>query len=79
MFMIHLPPHVRIGDTADVRINKQPARVTWRDAQTLVVEPGDARRIVQILKEPDMNTFICADADGSADFHITSDRARRKP
>ena len=41
-FLIHLAKNVRIGDTIDVSINKKPARVTWRDAETLVIEPDDA-------------------------------------
>jgi hypothetical protein len=49
MFVIHLPTTVRIGDTHDCRINQKPARVTWRDAETLVIEPGDARRIVRMI------------------------------
>jgi hypothetical protein len=49
MFMIHLPIAVGVGDTADVRINGEPARVTWRDEETLVIEPDDARSILRIM------------------------------
>jgi hypothetical protein len=70
MFMIHLSQDVHIGDTVDVRINQQPARVTWQDPSTLVIGPGDAPRIVRIKCKPGMNTLICADEDGSTDFKI---------
>jgi hypothetical protein len=70
MFLMHLPASVQIGDTVDVRINSEPARVTWRDAQTLVIEPNDVRRVVRMREEPGMTTFICADADGSSNFRI---------
>jgi hypothetical protein len=74
MFIIHLPANVHIGDTASVRINREPARVTWRDAQTLVIEPNDARRINVFLEKSDMNTLICSDADETDDFHLITDR-----
>jgi hypothetical protein len=81
MFMMQLANTVRIGDTADVTINAKPARVTWRDSETLVIEPDDARHIVRVLEEPDLRTFICADADGSDDFRIITGRPEewRKP
>jgi hypothetical protein len=81
MFAIHLSNNVGIGDTVDCRINAEPARVTWRDAQTLVIEPGDARRILRIAAEGDLNLFICTDADGADDFTIITDRPEiwRKP
>jgi hypothetical protein len=34
-----MPKTFKIGDTADCQINKAPARLTWRDAKTLVIEP----------------------------------------
>jgi hypothetical protein len=70
MFVIHLASSVRIGGTVDCRINRKPARVTWRDAETLVIEPEDARHIVQVLEHPEFLSFVCADADGSTDFDI---------
>ena len=81
MFMMSLPTTVHIGDTVECEINQEPARVTWRDAQTLVIKPGDARRIVRILEEPDLRTFVCADEDGFDDFSIITGRpeAWRKP
>jgi hypothetical protein len=36
MFMMTMPKTFKIGDTADCRINRKPARLTWQDAKTLV-------------------------------------------
>jgi hypothetical protein len=79
MFVIHLASSVQIGDTVDVRINQRPARVTWRDRETLVIESDDARQIVRIKREPGMNTLICADQDGSTDFTIIDPYMRYQP
>jgi hypothetical protein len=65
MFMIHLPNSVKVGDTVDCRINAEPKQVTWRDADTLVIEPDDARHILLAAPEGDLICFMCADADGS--------------
>jgi hypothetical protein len=43
VFMMTMPKTFKVGDTADCRINKQPAHITWRDPNTLVIEPGDNR------------------------------------
>ena len=63
MFFISFPKTFRIGDTADCRINKEPARVTWRDADHLVIEPDDARAILAIDKGAELLSFVCSDAD----------------
>lgn len=65
MFVISLPKTVGIGDTVDCRINTEPAKVTYRDANTLVIEPGDARQIVFCNEGSDLITFVCADDDGT--------------
>jgi uncharacterized cupredoxin-like copper-binding protein len=63
MFLMNLPLSVQIGDTHECKINKLPARVTWRDKNTLVIEPGDARRIESVFEQDGMRTFICGDAE----------------
>jgi hypothetical protein len=70
MFTINMPVTFQIGDTIDCRINAAPARVTWRDAKTLVIEPEDARKIVERFTDGELITFVCADADGTADFDV---------
>jgi hypothetical protein len=74
MFVISLPTSVRIGDTYDCRINREPARVTWWDRETLVIEPGDARKIVRLTQSGELNHFVCANADGSTNFRINVPR-----
>ena len=70
MFMIHMPASFQIGDTADVRINQEPKRLTWRSADTLVIEPGDERKIHQSFEAGDLLCFVCGDADGGDDSPI---------
>ena len=62
LFYISLPRTVKIGDTADVKINGEPKKLTYLDAKTLVIEPGDARTIVFVRPAGDLNDFICGDA-----------------
>jgi hypothetical protein len=53
----------------DCRINGKAERVTYRDENTLVIEPDDARKIMQMSNAgPDGNDvpvsrFICSDAE----------------
>ena len=61
MFMIHMPKAFKVGDTADCRINGEPKQLTWRDENTLVIEPGDARTIVTRVTEGDLTCFMCGD------------------
>lgn len=71
MFVISMPNTFKIGDTADCNINRKPARLTWRDQNTLVIEPGDARKIVRVVPVGDLISFTCADADGTEPVIIT--------
>ena len=59
MFMISFPLGFKVGDTVDCRINREPARVTWRDTDHLVIEPNDARVIMAVDKEDNLITFVC--------------------
>jgi hypothetical protein len=65
MFIIHMPKDFKIGETRDVRINQMPQRLTWRDEETLVIEPSDARTISRVSLEHsvegDLLCFICGD------------------
>jgi hypothetical protein len=42
MFYISMPLTFSIGETAPVRINRQPATLTWRDENHLVINADDA-------------------------------------
>jgi hypothetical protein len=63
MFMITMPLDFTIGETRYCKINREPKKVTWRDKDTLVIEPGDARRITQTFADRGLQTFICSGAD----------------
>ena len=85
MFVIHMPKSFRVGDTKDCRINGEPKQVTWRDEDTLVIDPDDARAIVSRFTEGDSTCFMCGDPgesagdyglDEAADGFIVSRRSR---
>jgi hypothetical protein len=73
MLTITLPATFKIGDTVDCRVNKQPARITWRGAATLVVEPKDARTVLCVVVENEDQTFYCADDDAVYEHRVTRD------
>jgi hypothetical protein len=54
----------KIGDTMECRINDEPRRLTWRDAETLVIEPGDPRTIIQRTTNGELIHFACTDPGG---------------
>ena len=61
----------KVGDTADCRINKKPRRVTWRDENTLVIEPDDARKIITWVTEGNLTCFMCGDrGESAADYRM---------
>jgi hypothetical protein len=70
MFIMNMPVTFKIGDSADCTINGEPKLLSWRDAQTLVIEPDDARTIEHQSTDGELITFICSDQDGSRDFDI---------
>lgn len=53
MLTIMIPAHHKIGDTVDVRINFQPAKLTWADKDTLIINGTDRRRIHHCAKAID--------------------------
>lgn len=61
MFMLTMPATFRIGDTADCKINRKPARVTWTGKTTLLIEPDDPRAIMLIDEGPEGMCFVCGD------------------
>jgi hypothetical protein len=73
MFVIHMPVNFKVGDTAGCRINGEPSSVTWRDKDTLVIEPDDARTIELQVVENGLRCFICSDADGESGTIILPD------
>jgi hypothetical protein len=59
MLLLTVPATHKVGDTMDCRINGGPARVTWRDEGTLVIEPGDARVILETSLGNNGRQFVC--------------------
>ena len=62
MFMISMPRTFKVGYTADCRINGNPERPTWLDEDTLVIEPGDSRKIVSVNRDHALIHFVCGAA-----------------
>jgi hypothetical protein len=73
MFFISMPKTFKVGDTANCRINQEPARLTWRDAKTLVIEPNDARAIITTDYEGDLIHFTCGDAGNAGGRAVAKD------
>jgi hypothetical protein len=69
MFMMHMPENFKIGDSADCNINGEPARLTWRDKDTLVIGEDDARAILTTLVENGLRYFFCSDRGVPAHQH----------
>ena len=65
MFITQMPESFKIGDTAACQINGEPAQLTWRSPDTLVIGATDARHIVKTHTEDGMRVFVCGDADDS--------------
>jgi hypothetical protein len=66
MFIVTLPSTIGIGDTVDCKINGEPSKITWRDADHLVIEPGDVREIIttDLSEDGELLSFFCATAGG---------------
>jgi hypothetical protein len=79
MFIIHLPRTMHVGDSKEGPLYGEKARITWRDAQTLIIErkgqPEDTRRIVQTIFGAERTTLICTNQDGSDDLKKINDLA----
>jgi hypothetical protein len=75
----------KLGDSADVRINGESARVTWSDIHTLTIEPDDRRRILKRDEGPDgLTQFLCSDDERDMTVterggFLTIDKPRTNP
>lgn len=65
MFYLNLPASAKVGDTVQVKINGDPASVTWRDKDTLVIEPDDYRPIFYTSLDGNLRSFFCGSAGES--------------
>jgi hypothetical protein len=74
MFLISMPLDFKVGGTAQVRINKKPATLFWRDANTLVVNGADSRRVLHSFVQDERRHFSCTDSDGwPSDVEVHTD------
>jgi hypothetical protein len=72
MLVIYFPTTFKIGDTADRNnINGEPARVTYEDKDTLVIEPGAAD-----IRENDKVVEVCRNSAGFTKGELVSLRKR---
>jgi hypothetical protein len=65
MLYLNLPATAKIGDTVPVKINGDPASVTWRDKDTLVIEPNDPRPIFHTALDGGLRAFFCGSESAS--------------
>jgi hypothetical protein len=70
MFHLSMPLTFSIGETAPVRINREPATLTWRDADHLVINDDDVRVILTMEEDATLRHFCCGDA-GQPAAHYT--------
>lgn len=64
MFMISMPVDFQVGDTRDCQINGEPAKVTYRDAEHLVIEPDDVSAVLHVTTENNgLKTFFCGHSE----------------
>jgi hypothetical protein len=68
MLIISTPKEFAQGSTITVKIDGNPATLSWRDHDTLIVDDTDAREIYQIIEEKGMLTFMCAGAAGEPEM-----------
>lgn len=57
----------KIGDTVECHVDGEFKRVTWRDENTLVIEPDDARAIILKIIGGDLIHFVCGLPGETAD------------
>lgn len=76
MLKVAMPKTFKVGDTADCQINGKPERLTWRDNDTLVIEPDDARKIASVYRSRGLIHFTCG-ATGVAGSEGAWDGPRR--
>jgi hypothetical protein len=75
MFHLSMPLTFSIGETAPVRINREAATLTWRDADHLVINDDDVRVILTMEEDATLRHFCCGDAgQPAAHYTVTAGR-----
>lgn len=72
MIVIYFPTTFKVGDTVDRNnINGEPARVTYEDKDTLVIEPAEAD-----IRENDRGLEVCRNSAGFTEAELAGLRKR---
>jgi hypothetical protein len=72
MIVIYFPTTIKVGDTVDRNnISGEPARVTYEDKDSPVIEPGEAD-----LRENDKVVEVCRNRAGFTEGELASLRKR---
>jgi hypothetical protein len=71
MIVIYFPTTFKMGDTVDRNIKGKPARVTYEDKDTLVIEPGAAD-----IRENDKVVEVCRNSVGFMEAELAGLRKR---
>jgi hypothetical protein len=80
MFSINTPKTSQIGDTVDCRIDtlrslwrptNAPEKLTWKDANTLVIEPDEAVAILHTRIDGDQRVFVCAEPTSTEGYIVS--------
>jgi hypothetical protein len=80
MFSINTPKTFQIGDTVDCRIDtfrslwrptNKPENLTWKDANTLVIEPDEAVAILHTRIDGDQRVFVCAESTSTEGYIVS--------
>jgi hypothetical protein len=80
LFVVWMPESFNVGDTADVKINGESKRKTWRGDDCLVVGPDDVHKMVSAaLMWRGLRQFLCTDADGDPSFQVHVSMPRESP
>jgi hypothetical protein len=62
-FLPGIPKTFKIGDTMTFNVDDELTSVTWLNKDTLLIEPGGKRRIIDITTDGISNAFVCSDTD----------------
>jgi hypothetical protein len=80
MFSINTLKTFQIGDTFDFRIDTfrslwkptdAPEKLTWKDTNTLVIEPDEAVAILHTRIDGDQRVFVCAEPTSTEGYIVS--------
>lgn len=83
MFSIITFKTFQIGDSVDCRIDTfrslwkpthAPEKLTWKDANTLVIEPDEAVAVLHTWIDGDQRVFVCAESTSTEGYIVSMRR-----